>query len=239
MMSDSKDPDWLDALSDGSIFRHALALFGQMFLGILYFMLIFAGYATAISLSFILIGIPLLLFTLASTRHLADIDRRMMAAVLNIETPRTPDDVDMVGANLGQRLGMLVGSGLTWRSLIYLLLKLPIGIATFSALMLILPLMALEVLILAPLTIDLHLITVRMVRWLAMGSYHATNWLLPVLPSETTVKRKRERAENRQENVLEDDDAEGIELLEDDEPNNARYYIDSEGELQMSKRRRV
>ncbi|MBK8020565.1 MAG: sensor domain-containing protein [Chloroflexi bacterium] len=138
------EPNWLDALSDGNVFRHWLALFGQFFLGMLYFMLIVAGYSASIGLSFILIGIPLLLFTIASTRTLADIDRRLMAAVLDIEAPRTPQDLDLRGENLGTRLGMLLGSGLTWRSLVYLLLKMPIGIITFTASMALLPLMALE-----------------------------------------------------------------------------------------------
>lgn len=213
------EPNWLDALSDGNVFRHWLALFGQFFLGMLYFMLIVAGYSASIGLSFILIGIPLLLFTIASTRTLADIDRRLMAAVLDIEAPRTPQDLDLRGENLGTRLGMLLGSGLTWRSLVYLLLKMPIGMITFMASMALLPLMALELLILAPLTIDLRLLSARLLRWLALGSYHAVDWMLPTEASTAPEREKPKRSR--------------LELADDEEDlSDDRYYIDSEGEIQ-------
>lgn len=222
--------NWLDALSDGGVFRYWLALFGQFFLGTFYFMLLVSGYASAIGLSLVLIGIPLLLFTLASTRVLADIDRRMMAAILDLDIPRTTQDIDMRGANLGERLGMLLGSGITWRSLIYLLLKMPIGIITFTASMILLPLMAIELLILAPLTIDLRLITARMLRWLAVGSYRAVDWLLPV-EKHRKAKAKRSRLE------LDEQDDEEDEAFAD-EDREVRYYIDSEGEIQSADRRR-
>ncbi|MBL8134503.1 MAG: sensor domain-containing protein [Anaerolineae bacterium] len=217
------DSNWLDALSDGKVFRHWLALFGQFFLGVLYFTLLVAGYATSIGLSFVLIGIPLLLFTLASTRTLADIDRRLMAAVLDLDVPRTAEDIDLRGAKLGERLGLLLGSSLTYRSLFYLLLKMPIGVIAFMASMILLPLMALELLILAPLTIDLHLLTARLLRWLAMGSYRAVDWLLPVEAERGAAEKpKRSRLE-----LADDEDGEGDE----------GYYIDSEGEIQPSIRR--
>lgn len=217
--------NWLDALSDGGVFRHWLALFGQFFLGMFYFTLLLAGYSASIGLSLILIGVPLLLFTLASTRTLADIDRRIMAAVLNLDIPRTENDLDLSGANLGERLGMLLGSGITWRSLLYLLIKMPVGIITFTASMILLPLMAVELLILAPLTIDLRLLTARMLRWLAVGSYRAVDWLLPV-EERRPEKSKRSRLELVEEPDDEDDEIE------------PRYYIDSEGEIQTGSRRR-
>ncbi|MCK6577308.1 MAG: sensor domain-containing protein [Anaerolineae bacterium] len=216
------DSNWLDALSDGKVLRHWLALFGQFFLGVLYFTLLVAGYATSIGLSFVLIGIPLLLFTLASTRTLADIDRRLMAAVLGVDVPRTAEDIDLRGAKLGERLGLLLGSALTYRSLLYLLLKLPIGVITFTASMILLPLMALELLILAPLTVDLHLLTARLLHWLAMGSYRAVDWLLPVEAAHMAEKPKRSRLE-----LADDEEGEGDE----------GYYIDSEGEIQPAIRR--
>lgn len=213
--------NWLDALSDGGVFRSWLALFGQMFLSIFYVSLLAVGYAASIGLTIFLIGLPLLLFTIASTRQLADIDRRMTGAILDMDTPRMAEDLDLRGANLGERLGMLLGSGITWRSLVYLLLKLPISIAAFFASLILLPLMAVELLILAPLTIDLHLLTARVLRWLAIASYRSVSWLLPN-ESKGRVKAKRSRLERVDE--YEDDDDE-------------RYYIDREGEIQMASRR--
>ncbi len=53
------------------------------------------GYGVGIGLSLILIGLPLLLFTLAGTRTLAAMDRKLNAAILGIEDePDTWDDVE-------------------------------------------------------------------------------------------------------------------------------------------------
>jgi hypothetical protein len=204
---------WLDALSDGQMFRNWFALFANFWLGLAYFIFLTVGFTVALGLSLVLVGIPLLLFMLATTRVLARLDRQMMGALLDTPTAEVADEVDVRGANLGERLGMYLGSGATWRSLIYLLLKLPVGIATFSAAWLILPFLALEVLILAPLTIDLRLITVRLLHWSAIGTHRVTGLLLP------TGKRKR--------------DTSRLETREEAEP---RYFIDEDGEIAAYKR---
>src|SRR5690606_10447778 len=109
---------------------------------------------------------------------------------------------------------------------VYLLLKLPISIAAFFASLILLPLMAVELLILAPLTVDLHLLTARVLRWLALLSYRSVMWLLPS-EQRGRVKAKRSRLE-----LVDDYDDDFA-----DEERDARYYIDSEGEIQMASRR--
>lgn len=210
---------WLDALTDGDMLRDMLSLLAQFFFSIVYFTLLVAGFATAIGLSFILIGIPLLLFMLAGTRSLAAMDRAVMASIMDIEAPRVHDDIDMRGANLGERMGMLLGSSVTWRSFLYLLIKLPIGIAAISLLMLLLPLLAIEVLILAPLTIDLLLITVRLLRWSARGLFAINSAMLP------NAKPKRANAQ-----------PERISRLVDDYEEQTRYMLDDDGEIRVAKR---
>lgn len=205
---------WLDALTDGQIIRDWFSLIVHFALGMAYFTFILAGFATAISLSFVLIGIPLLLFMLASTRAVAAMDRRLMGAILDIETVEVTDEIDPRGANLGERLGMYIGSGRTWLSLVYLLIKLPLGILSFNAALLLLPLLAIEVLILGPLTIDMRLISVRMLHWLAVGFHRIPGLLLP-----TGAKRKR--------------DISRLESVETEEPH---YYLDDDGEILVRKR---
>ncbi|MEO8610388.1 MAG: sensor domain-containing protein [Chloroflexota bacterium] len=213
-MDSSKN--WLDVLSDGQMFRDWFSLIAHFFLGIAYLTFLSAGFAFALGTSVILVGIPLLLFMLATTRVLARIDRQIMCALLNSATPEVTDDVDARGANLGERLGMYLGSGTTWRSLIYLLLKLPIGIMTISAAFLILPLLALEVLVLAPLTIDMRLISVRMLHWVAVGTHKFSGVLLPT--SKSAGKRKRDTGR--------------LETVEAD----PGYFIDDDGEIAAYKR---
>jgi hypothetical protein len=206
--------NWLDVLSDGQLLRAWFSLLAPFFLGTAYWTFLVAGFTTAIGLSFILIGLPLLLFMLGSTRALARMDRQMMAAILDIDAPEVADDVDARGANLGERMGMYLGSLTTWRSLAYLLLQLPVGAVTMTAAFCLLPFLALEVLLLAPLTIDMRLITVRLLRWLALGIYRFNGILLP--RANTKRKRDTSRLEAREERYAED------------EP---RYYIDDDGEI--------
>lgn len=210
-MDSSKN--WLDVLSDGQMFRDWFSLIAHFFLGIAYFIFLSVGFSVAIGTSVILVGIPLLLFMLATTRVLARIDRQIMGALLDVDTPEVADDVDARGANLGERLGMYLGSGTTWTSLIYLFLKMPIGILTFTLSWLILPLLALEVLILAPLTIDMRLISVRMLHWLAVGTHKFSGVLLP----KDASKRKRDtsRLETRAERA----------------ESETGYFIDDDGEI--------
>ncbi|MBL8163050.1 MAG: sensor domain-containing protein [Anaerolineae bacterium] len=208
---------WLDALTDGQILRDWFSLLVHFVLGMTYFMFVIGGFATAGGLSFILIGIPLLMFMLATTRTIAAMDRQIFGAILDEETPPVIEDLDMRGANLGERLGMLLGSSTTWRSILYILIKLPLGVGAFFASMLILPLLALEVLILGPLTIDMRLISVRLLHWLALAAHRFPGLLLP-----TTSKRKRDisRLESYREEQAEPE-----------------YYIDDDGELALRKRR--
>jgi hypothetical protein len=195
-------------------------LFANFWFGLVYFIFIVGGFALALSLSVVLVGIPLLLFMLASTRALATLDRRVMAAILDVTPPPDFDDVDTHGANLGERLGMYLGSWATWRSALYLLAKFPLGIGTFIISWVILLPMAVEVLLLAPLTIDLHLLTVRLTRWSALVAYRINNFLLP------SGKAKRSASASR------------LELVEDDPDDEPRYYIDAEGEIAVAKRGR-
>jgi hypothetical protein len=210
-------PSWLDALTDGRILRDMLSLLAQFSFSIVYFTLLAMGFATAIGLSLILIGIPLLLFMLASVRTLAAMDRAVMASILGIDAPPVEEDIDMRGANLGERLGMLLGSGVTWRSLLYLLVKFPIGIAAITILPLLLPLLALEVLILAPLTIDLRLITVRLLRWSARGLFAINSAMLPNAKGKRTPEQR-------------------ISRLVDEYDEQPRYVLDDDGEISVAKR---
>ncbi len=211
------NPSWLDALSDGKMFRNWLALFANFWFGLAYIIFVIGGFPLALSLSVVLVGIPLLLFMLATTRTLALLDRRLMATILDVEPPQDFDDIDMRGANLGERLGMLLGSMATWRSALYLLVKFPLGIVSITLSLLILLSLAVEVLLLAPLTIDLHLITVRLLRWSAVALYRINNFFLP--------KGKSKRFSR-------------LELVENEPEDDLRYYIDDDGEIAVAKRGR-
>lgn len=210
-----KDHAWLDTLSDGKLFRSWLALFANFWFALAYLIFLIGGFALALSLSLVLIGIPLLLFMLATTRTLAALDRRLMAEILGVTPPADFDDVDTRGANLGERMGMYLGSMATWRSALYLLVKFPLGIASMIGAFAILIPLAIEVLILAPLTIDLHLFTPRLLRFTAFWLYRLNNFFLPSGKSKHSSR---------------------LELVEDELEEEPHYYIDAEGEIAAYKR---
>ncbi|MEP6988198.1 MAG: hypothetical protein ABI970_21520, partial [Chloroflexota bacterium] len=132
---------------------------------------------------------------------------------LDRPAPEFADDVDGRGANLGERLGMYLGSATTWRSLVYLGLKLPVGIAALIAAMCILPFLGFEMLILGPLGIDMRLASVRLLHGVAVGLHKFPGLLLP------TGKRKR--------------DLSRLETAETSEP---QYYLDDDGEIILRER---
>jgi len=210
-MSESRS--WLDAMTDGQLIRDWFSLIAHFALGTTYISFFMFAYAMSIGLSFILIGIPLLLFTLASTRAIAAMDQRLFAAILDRPVQEFADDVDPSGANLGQRLGMYLGSATTWRSLVYLALKFPIGIGALMAAIFILPFLGFEMLILGPLGIDMRLASVRLLHGVAVGVHKFPGILIP------TGKRKR--------------DLSRLESVETAEP---QYYLDDDGEIVLRKR---
>lgn len=179
--------NWLDVLTDGQLMRAWGSLVAHFFLGLGYYTVLFAGFGFAIGTIPILIGLPMFLFMLAATRTLADADQRLIGALMDVDTRPMADDVDPTGANFGQRLGLYLGSLTTWRSAAYLLLKLPLGSFTLMLAMAALPLLAFEMLILAPLGIDLRLLSPRLTRWVALAAHRVPGYLLP----RQSVKRKR------------------------------------------------
>lgn len=204
---------WLDGLTDGQIIRDWFSLIAHFALGIAYVSFFIFAYAMSIGLSIILIGIPLLLFTLASTRAVAAMDQRLFAGILDRPAPDFAEDVDVRGANLGERMGMYLGSMTTWRSLFYLALKFPVGIAAITIAICILPFLGFEMLILGPLGIDMRLASVRLLHAVAVGMHKFPGYLLP--------SRKRKRDLSR------------LETVETTEP---QYYLDDDGELVLRKR---
>jgi membrane protein implicated in regulation of membrane protease activity len=205
---------WLDALTDGQVLRDWFSLIVSFALGILYVTFFAGGYAISLGLSVVLVGIPLLLFMLASTRVAAAMDRRVMAAILETDDDELDTQQAPRGSNLGERLGFYLGDSLTWRSLVYVLLKFPIGLFAFCFALCILPILAIEVLLLGPLTVDMHLLSVRLLHGVVTGMHRLEGVLLP------TRKSKRARRPNR---LAPEEEAEPL------------YYLDDDGEVAQYK----
>ncbi len=85
------------------------------------------GFGTAITL----IGIPVLVGSVYAWRWLADLERRLIRALVGIDIPR-PYRPDPVGGRWWSRLTARLADPATWKDLAFLLLQLPLGILSFT-----------------------------------------------------------------------------------------------------------
>ena len=113
----------------GQAYVNLLYLLAAFPLGILYFIFLIAGLSTGISLSIIWVGIPLLLLVGFGWLALAGFERFMAIHLLKedmpIERPLTE------GGDISARVKEHLTDPITWKSLCYLFLKFPLGMATF------------------------------------------------------------------------------------------------------------
>jgi signal transduction histidine kinase len=85
------------------------------------------GFGTAITL----IGIPVLVGSVYAWRWLAELERHLIRALVGIEIPR-PYRPDPVGGRWWRRLTARLADPATWKDLAFLLLRLPLGILSFT-----------------------------------------------------------------------------------------------------------
>ena len=124
-------PWLLDAYREPRTYGTAAYLLLGLPLGILEFVLVVTGLSLGLGLVVTLLGIPVLVATLLLVRALASFERRLAWTLLEAPLPHVrtlPDEPDGV---FWARLRNLVLSGRTWRELVFLLLRLPLGIVDF------------------------------------------------------------------------------------------------------------
>ncbi len=218
---------WLDALTDGQWVRDWTSLNANLVFGIFYWTALSVVFGLGISLAIVIIGIPLVLLAFHGARSLAALDHQVTAALLNRAPRIIEEDLDMAGSGLLGRLGMVLRSARTWRSLIYLALKLPLGALTASVAWTLLPFMAFEALILGPLTINTGMVTFRLLHALAVFAHEGSALLLP----ERQQRPSREKAKH-------DVRIERLEVIDDEEDAEppGRYVLTDDGEIEFKKR---
>jgi len=117
-------------------------------LGLLYFVLLTVGFSLGLGTSVILIGILILLLTLALAWVLAALERQLAIWLLRVNIGPLGRQAQAPG--FLNWLQSYLGNPVTWSSLLFLFLKLPIGVITFSVTV---TLLSLSVgMLLAPLT---------------------------------------------------------------------------------------
>ena len=115
---------------DPQSYRNLLYLALALPLGVAYVTILAVGLSAGTGLAVILIGLVLLLGTLFAVRGLAAVERTLARNLLQIAIH--PPIEGGIGMSWRQRVQLWLRDPVTWKSLVYLLAKLPMGIVAYS-----------------------------------------------------------------------------------------------------------
>ena len=102
-------------------------------LGLTYFILLVTGFSTGFALTLLIIGVFILFATLAMARFFIFIERKMAHWLLQMPVIKNQSiDIDHLNSPWFKKMTGFIRHPQTWIGLLYLLLKFPIGIVTFS-----------------------------------------------------------------------------------------------------------
>jgi|GEM_PF-6259086 len=98
-------------------------------LGLAYFVFFTVGVSLGFSLAIVWVGLPILLVVLTGLLGFADVERVLAARMLGARVSREPRAPREEG--LWAWVRQQIADASTWKALLYLLLKLPLGVASF------------------------------------------------------------------------------------------------------------
>ena len=99
-------------------------------LGTFYFVFLVTGLSLGFGLSVTLLGIPLLGLVLGGSWALCKFERNVAGTLLRVDIPAGARQPESNG--LWARVKVLLKDRVTWTGMFYLLLKFPLGVATFT-----------------------------------------------------------------------------------------------------------
>lgn len=117
-------------ISSGQAYLNLVYLLASFPLGVFYFVFLVSGLSTGISLVIIWIGVPILLLVGITWWMLARFERSLVITILKEDIP-TMVPAAMNGTSVWSHIREYIFNPVTWKSLLYLFLKFPLGIATF------------------------------------------------------------------------------------------------------------
>jgi len=100
-------------------------------LGIFYFVFLVTGLSLGLGLIITLIGIPILFGTLLLWRVLAGFERQLTISILGIDIPFVSIKES---EGIWEKVKAYLNDSFTWKSLVYLFIKFPLGIISFVVL---------------------------------------------------------------------------------------------------------
>jgi len=115
-------------------YSNLLYLLLAMPLGLIYFVFLTVGLTTGLGLTIVWIGIPILAMVFAGSWGLAALERQLAIHALGADVPpMLPPPGSEPAAGLWKRIGAFLSNPVTWKGMAFLLLKLPLGVASFIA----------------------------------------------------------------------------------------------------------
>ncbi len=115
----------LQVYTDPATYKNVAYMFSSFPLGLAYFIFFTVGMSLGLGLAVILVGIPILLFMFAATKGLAAFERKLAAGLLDADIePRRR-------ARQGRSLAQRIFNRSTLAELLFLMLKFPLGLASF------------------------------------------------------------------------------------------------------------
>jgi len=103
-------------------------------LGLFYFIFLVTGLSVGLGLVIVWVGIPILLVVAGAWWLFGAFERAQAKYLLGADVPPAPRAWETVGGVWG-KLKAHFGSAATWKDLLYLLAKLPFGVASFTLVM--------------------------------------------------------------------------------------------------------
>jgi len=114
----------------GQTYLNSLYLLLAFPLGLFYFVFLVTGLSAGIPLVIVWVGLLLLVLVIAGWYGLAAFERQMAIWLLHEEIPPMSRR-DFSGKNLWHKFVATLGNPVTWKSLVYLLVKFPLGTLSF------------------------------------------------------------------------------------------------------------
>jgi hypothetical protein len=116
----------------GQSYRNIVYLALSFPLGLGYFIFLVTGLSVGVSLIIIWVGIPILLLTLAGWWVMGMFERQLVVRLLRVDIP--PMSREKASGSAWARLKSHLRNPVTWKSLVYLFVEFPFGVAAISVL---------------------------------------------------------------------------------------------------------
>jgi hypothetical protein len=118
-------------MASGQAYLNLVYLLAAFPLGVFYFVYLVSGLSIGLSLLIVWVGIPILLLVGAGWWLLASFERLIAIHWLKVDIPAMAEPSND-NAGVWMRFQAYLTNPVTWKSLLYLLVKFPLGIATFA-----------------------------------------------------------------------------------------------------------